>query len=73
MLGRCLHGFHERGPAQGQTDMKELVEDPSPPTASFTAGVLDGFGHVSVRDPRNAGRFIMAAALAPGRVSAATS
>jgi ribulose-5-phosphate 4-epimerase/fuculose-1-phosphate aldolase len=32
--------------------------------------VLDGFGHVSVRDPRDQGRFLMSRALAPGLVGA---
>lgn len=34
----------------------------------YRQGVLDGFGHVSVRDPDNPGRFLMSRALAPGRV-----
>ena len=37
----------------------------------FDQGVLDGFGHVSFRDPRNPERFHMSRALAPGRVTAA--
>jgi ribulose-5-phosphate 4-epimerase/fuculose-1-phosphate aldolase len=34
-------------------------------------GVVDGFGHVSVRDPRHAERFWMSRGMAPGLVSAA--
>src|SRR5437667_12824340 len=34
-------------------------------------GVLDGFGHVSLRHPRNPNRFIMARSLAPELVTAA--
>jgi ribulose-5-phosphate 4-epimerase/fuculose-1-phosphate aldolase len=34
-------------------------------------GVLDGYGHVSVRDPGNHGRYFLARAGAPGLVSAA--
>jgi ribulose-5-phosphate 4-epimerase/fuculose-1-phosphate aldolase len=37
----------------------------------FNEGVLDGFGHVSFRDPNDPGRFHMSRALAPGRVTAA--
>ncbi|HUB96506.1 MAG TPA: class II aldolase/adducin family protein [Stellaceae bacterium] len=37
----------------------------------FNEGVLDGFGHVSFRDPNDPGRFYMSRALAPGRVTAA--
>jgi ribulose-5-phosphate 4-epimerase/fuculose-1-phosphate aldolase len=37
----------------------------------FNEGVLDGFGHVSFRDPSDPTRFHMSRALAPGRVTAA--
>lgn len=33
-------------------------------------GVVDGFGHVSVRDERNPERFLLSRSLAPGRVRA---
>jgi ribulose-5-phosphate 4-epimerase/fuculose-1-phosphate aldolase len=33
-------------------------------------GVLDAFGHVSARDPRNAGHFLMSRSLAPALVTA---
>jgi ribulose-5-phosphate 4-epimerase/fuculose-1-phosphate aldolase len=33
-------------------------------------GVLDGFGHVSARDPKNPNRFLMSRSLAPALVSA---
>jgi ribulose-5-phosphate 4-epimerase/fuculose-1-phosphate aldolase len=33
-------------------------------------GVLDGFGHVSARDPNNPGRFFMSRSLAPALVTA---
>jgi len=35
----------------------------------YHQGVLDGFGHVSVRHPSVPGHFLMARALAPGRVT----
>jgi HCOMODA/2-hydroxy-3-carboxy-muconic semialdehyde decarboxylase len=34
-------------------------------------GVLDGFGHISVRDERHADRFLIARSMAPGLVTAA--
>jgi HCOMODA/2-hydroxy-3-carboxy-muconic semialdehyde decarboxylase len=36
----------------------------------FHHGVVDGYGHISFRSPANPQRFFMAAALAPGRVTA---
>ena len=33
-------------------------------------GVLDGFGHVSIRHPGNAGRFLMSRSLAPALTKA---
>ncbi|WP_353194359.1 class II aldolase/adducin family protein [Pusillimonas noertemannii] len=35
----------------------------------FNEGVLDGFGHVSVRNPSNPGRFYIARSIAPATVS----
>ncbi len=35
----------------------------------YRQGVLDGFGHVSLRHPQRADRFLMSQALAPGRVA----
>jgi len=36
----------------------------------FKEGVVDGFGHVSVRDERDPERFLLSRSLAPGRVRA---
>ena len=36
----------------------------------FNEGVVDGFGHVSVRDDRNPGRFLLSRSIAPGTVTA---
>lgn len=33
-------------------------------------GIVDGYGHVSIRHPANPDRFLMAAAVSPGRVKA---
>jgi HCOMODA/2-hydroxy-3-carboxy-muconic semialdehyde decarboxylase len=35
----------------------------------YRQGVVDGFGHVSVRHPANAERYLMSSSLAPGRVT----
>ena len=35
----------------------------------YRQGVVDGFGHVSVRHPGNAERYLISASLAPGRVT----
>lgn len=35
----------------------------------YRQGVVDGFGHVSVRHPGNTERYLMSASLAPGRVT----
>jgi HCOMODA/2-hydroxy-3-carboxy-muconic semialdehyde decarboxylase len=37
----------------------------------YRQGVVDGFGHISIRHPERKDRFLMAASLAPGRVSKA--
>ena len=37
----------------------------------FDQGVVDGFGHVSVRHPKESGRFLMARSIAPALVTAA--
>lgn len=37
----------------------------------YDQGVLDAFGHVSMRDPRNANRFLLSRSMAPALVTAA--
>ena len=37
----------------------------------FNEGVVDGFGHVSVRDDRDPGRFLLSRSIAPGTVARA--
>jgi len=63
------------GPAQGQNALQSvppgLLEDivvGSRVLADF--GVLDGFGHVSARDPANPAHFLMSRSLAPALVTA---
>jgi ribulose-5-phosphate 4-epimerase/fuculose-1-phosphate aldolase len=36
----------------------------------FNEGVVDGFGHVSARDDRDPGRFLLSRSIAPGMVTA---
>src|SRR5262245_62672542 len=48
-----------------------LIEDLVAASRILAAeGVLDGYGHVSMRHPGNAGRFLMARSLAPALVTA---
>jgi len=57
--------------AQPTPELRPLVEDlVAANRILYRQGVLDGFGHVSVRHPVNPDRFLMSAAKAPGRVSA---
>src|SRR5437763_14130392 len=57
--------------AQQTPELKALVEDlVAANRILYRQGVLDGFGHVSVRHPVQPDRFLMSAAKAPGRVSA---
>ncbi len=57
--------------AQPSTDMKALIDDlVAANRILYRQGVVDGFGHVSVRHPANPDRFLLSAAKAPGRVTA---
>jgi HCOMODA/2-hydroxy-3-carboxy-muconic semialdehyde decarboxylase len=57
--------------AQPTPELRSLVEDlVAANRILYRQGVLDGFGHVSVRHPVNPDRFLMSTAKAPGRVSA---
>ena len=52
-------------------DLKALIDDlVAANRILYRQGVVDGFGHVSARHPTQADRFLMAAAKAPGRVTA---
>lgn len=56
--------------AQATPDMKMLVDDlVAANRILYRQGVVDGFGHVSVRHPAKPDRFLMSAAKAPGRVT----
>jgi HCOMODA/2-hydroxy-3-carboxy-muconic semialdehyde decarboxylase len=57
--------------AQPTPELTPLVEDlVAANRILYRQGVLDGFGHVSVRHPVNPDRFLMSTAKAPGRVGA---
>jgi ribulose-5-phosphate 4-epimerase/fuculose-1-phosphate aldolase len=57
--------------AQPTPELRPLVEDlVAANRILYRQGVLDGFGHVSVRHPVNPDRFLMSTAKAPGRVGA---
>jgi HCOMODA/2-hydroxy-3-carboxy-muconic semialdehyde decarboxylase len=52
-------------------DYKAVIEDlVAGNHILYRQGVLDGFGHLSVRDPRDPQRFLMSRARAPGLVTA---
>jgi ribulose-5-phosphate 4-epimerase/fuculose-1-phosphate aldolase len=57
--------------AQSTADMKALLDDlVAANRILYRQGVVDGFGHVSVRHPGRPDHFLMSAAKAPGRVTA---
>jgi ribulose-5-phosphate 4-epimerase/fuculose-1-phosphate aldolase len=57
--------------AQVTPDLKALLDDlVAANRILYRQGVVDGFGHVSVRHPARPDRFLMSAAKAPGRVTA---
>src|SRR5262245_31214193 len=60
-------------PASAQTggDLKALIDDlVAANRILYRQGVVDGFGHVSVRHPARPDRFLLSMAKAPGRVTA---
>ena len=60
-----------RASAQSNPDLKALIDDlVAANRILYRQGVVDGFGHVSVRHPARADRFLLSAAKAPGRVTA---
>jgi len=55
--------------AQSPPDLNRLIDDlVAANRILYRQGVVDGFGHISVRHPQRADRFLMSASLAPGRV-----
>jgi ribulose-5-phosphate 4-epimerase/fuculose-1-phosphate aldolase len=57
--------------APAQTNLDAVIKDlVAANRILYRQGVVDGFGHVSVRHPGNAERYLMSASLAPGRVTA---
>jgi len=56
--------------AWSQPDLNVLLEDlVAANRILYRQGVVDGFGHISVRHPARANRFLMAASIAPGLVT----
>ncbi|HXQ52634.1 MAG TPA: class II aldolase/adducin family protein [Stellaceae bacterium] len=61
-----------KAPRRDNSGLKALKDDlVAANRILFNEGVLDGFGHVSFRDPNDPTRFHMSRALAPGRVTVA--
>ncbi len=55
--------------AKDRIDPKQAAELATANRILFDQGVVDGFGHVSFRDPGDPGRFLLARSMAPGLVS----
>jgi ribulose-5-phosphate 4-epimerase/fuculose-1-phosphate aldolase len=52
-------------------DLQSLIDDLVDANhILFHHGIVDGYGHASFRNPSNPDHFFMAAAVAPGRVTA---
>ena len=71
VTGCMLIGTTRSGCAEEGAGLQPLIEDlVAANHILYHHGVVDGFGHVSFRSPANSDRFYMAAAVAPGRVTA---
>ena len=69
-LAALISGAPVAARAQAAPDLAALIDDlVMANRILYHQGVLDGFGHVSVRHPTVPGHFLMARALAPGRVT----
>ncbi len=56
--------------AGAETNLDAVIDDlVAANRILYRQGVVDGFGHVSVRHPANPDRYLMSASLAPGRVT----
>ena len=61
-------------PASGGAVEAKLIEDLAAASRILAAqGVVDGFGHVSMRHPGNPNRFLMSRAIAPALAAPTTS
>ena len=66
----ALLGPGPRAHAQSDAELAALIDDLVVANhILYHQGVLDGYGHVSVRHPTRAGHFLMSRALAPGQVT----
>jgi ribulose-5-phosphate 4-epimerase/fuculose-1-phosphate aldolase len=68
MQGWCVIIFAVCLPAAAQTTIDELVMANH---ILANEGILDGYGHVSVRNPANPNHYFLSRSLAPGLVTAA--
>ena len=58
-------------PEMGSAPSRQLIDDLVVANhILFDQGVVDGFGHVSVRHDKDAGLFLLARNMAPGQVTA---
>jgi HCOMODA/2-hydroxy-3-carboxy-muconic semialdehyde decarboxylase len=55
--------------AKDRIDPKQAAELATANRILFDQGVVDGFGHVSLRDPGDPSRFLLARSMAPGLVT----
>src|SRR5215468_5255025 len=70
LAAALLVGAPAAARAQAAPELAALIDDLVVANhILYHQGVLDGFGHVSVRHPGVPGHFLMARALAPGRVT----
>jgi HCOMODA/2-hydroxy-3-carboxy-muconic semialdehyde decarboxylase len=56
--------------AKAKIDSKAAAELAIANRILFDQGVVDGFGHVSLRDPENPRRFLLSRSMAPALVTA---
>src|SRR5512132_70098 len=70
-IDRTLAQQSPAQPAQGERPEKLLEDLVAANRILVDQGVLDGYGHVSVRHPADPGRFLMSRSLAPELVTAA--
>src|SRR4051812_35532344 len=70
LAGTLVVTFASSAVAQAQGDLTALVGDlVAANRILYKQGVVDGFGHISIRHPQRPDRFLMSASLAPGRVT----
>ncbi len=72
LLPALAAGAWAQSPPRPSPNLDQLMDDlVAANRILYRQGVVDGFGHISFRHPERKDRFLMAASLAPGRVSKA--